>query len=146
MNEFEITTVINRPVEEVFAALIDFDKTPRWNPGVAEVRQTSDGPIGVGTTTVWIGHFLGRRYESPSEFTEYVPNQKIVDKTTSGPFQLDVETTLDAVDGGTRLTAHFQGESRGFFKLAEPVVVRLAKKQFETAYENLKELLEADAL
>jgi hypothetical protein len=35
-------------------------------------------------------------------------------------------------------------EMSHFFKLAEPVIVRLTKKHFETAAENLKALLEAD--
>ena len=34
---------------------------------------------------------------------------------------------------------------RGFFKLAEPLVVRLSKKHFETAAENLRALLENQA-
>ena len=146
MNEFEIVTVINRPVEDVFAALHDFEKAPRWNPGVTEVRQTSDGPLGVGTTTVWIGHFLGRSYESPSEYTEYIANRKFVSKTISGPFHLELAATLDPVEAGTKITAHYRGESRGFFRLAEPVVVRLTRKHFETGWETLKELLEVDAL
>ena len=146
MNEFEIVTVIDRPVEDVFRALQDFDKAPRWNPGLAEVRLTSDGPLGVGSAVVYVGKFLGRSYESPSKYTEYVANKRLVSMTTSGPFHLEVENALESVDGGTRLTAIYRGESRGFFKLAEPVVIRLTKKHFETAAENLKELLEADAL
>jgi hypothetical protein len=71
---------------------------------------------------------------------------RFVSKTTSGPFHLEVENTVDPLEDGTRLTAVYRGESRGFFKLAEPVVVRLTKKHFETASENLKALLEADAL
>jgi uncharacterized protein YndB with AHSA1/START domain len=146
MNEFKIVTVIDRPVEDVFHALQDFDKAPRWNPGLAEVRLTSDGPLGVGSTVVYVGKFLGRSYESPSKYTDYVANTRLVSVTTSGPFHLEVDYTLDSVDGATRITAVYRGESRGFFKLAEPVVIRLTKKHFETAAENLKELLEADAL
>jgi len=48
--------------------------------------------------------------------------------------------------GGTTLTIHCRGESRGFFKLAEPLVVRLTKRQVETAAGNLKALLEENAL
>ena len=35
---------------------------------------------------------------------------------------------------------------RGFFKLAEPLVVRLTRRQSQNAAENLKALLEEDAL
>ena len=146
MNEFEIVTVINRPVEEVFTALQDLDKAPRWNPGLTEVRQTSNGPLGVSSTMVYVGRFLGRSYESPSVCTEYIANQRFVSRTTSGPFHLEVENTVEAADGATRLSSLYRGESRGFFKLAEPVVIRLTRKHFETAAENLKALLEADAM
>src|ERR1700722_2692090 len=105
MNEFEIVTVVDRPVADVFAALVDFDKVPDWNPGVNEVRQTSDGTVGVGSTVVYVGRFLGRNFESPSECTEYVLDKKFTAKSTSGPFFLEVENTVQAVDGGTRLAS-----------------------------------------
>lgn len=146
MNEFEIVTEIKRSPSEVFDALLAFDKAPTWNPGVSEARPTANGPVGVGSTIVYTGRFLGRTYESTSECTEYAANARFVSKSTSGPFHLEVEYTVDEVDGGTRLTGLYRGESRGFFKIAEPVVVRLTKRHFETAAENLKELLEANAL
>jgi uncharacterized protein YndB with AHSA1/START domain len=144
MNEFDIVTVIDRPVDRVFAFLVDTDKAADWNPQVTEARKTSDGPLGVGTTLLYVGRFLGRRFESVSECTDYVANERFSTKTTSGPFHLEIENTLSSVDGGTRLATIYRGESRGFSKLAEPVIVRLTKKQFETATENLKALVEAD--
>jgi uncharacterized protein YndB with AHSA1/START domain len=146
MNEFEIEVVIDRPVKDVFAALVDVDRAPDWNPGVSEVRRTSDGPIEVGSTIVYVGKFLGRDFESPSKCTEYVVDQKFSSKSASGPFDLEIANHLEPVDEGTKLTTVYRGESKGFFRLAEPVVVRLARKQFETATENLKALLEANAL
>jgi uncharacterized protein YndB with AHSA1/START domain len=145
MNEFEVVTVIDRPVDAVFAFLVDPSKTADWTPGLTEARQTSDGPVGVGTTVLFIGKFLGRGFEALSECTEYITNQRFTSKTTSGPIQLEVDSTLQPVDGGTRLATVYRGESRGFFTLAEPVIVRLTKKHFETAAENLKALLEADS-
>jgi hypothetical protein len=145
MNEFDIVTVIDRPADEVFAFLVDVDKAAAWNPQVLEARQTSDGPLGVGSSLLYVGKFLGRRFESVSECTEYTPNERFSTKTTSGPFHLEIDNTLSSVDGGTRLATNYRGESRGFFKLAEPVVVRLTKKQFETATENLKALIETEA-
>jgi carbon monoxide dehydrogenase subunit G len=142
----QIVAVINRPLSKVFAAMEDFEKIPHWNPGVTEVRRADEGPVKVGSTVVYVGKFLGRSFESSSQYVEYVPNERSATRTISGPFHLEIENTFEAVDGGTRLTSTFRGESRGFFKLAEPVVVRLTKRQFETATENFKELLEADAL
>ncbi|MGD0440048.1 MAG: SRPBCC family protein [Acidimicrobiales bacterium] len=146
MNEFETVTVINCPVSKVFSAMENFGRYPDWNPAAVEVRRGEDGPLAVGSTVVYVGRFLGRNFESTSEYVEYVPNERFATKTTSGPFHLEIDNTFEVVDGGTRLTSLYKGESQGFFKLAEPVVVRMTKRQFETATENLKELLEADAL
>jgi polyketide cyclase/dehydrase/lipid transport protein len=47
MNEFDVVTVIECPVEEVFSVVEDVTKTPLWGPGVLEVRRTSEGPLAV---------------------------------------------------------------------------------------------------
>ncbi len=146
MNEFTIVADIDRPPAKVFAALEDLGRAPEWTPGLSEVRVTSPGPVGVGSTMVYIGKFLGRAFESPAECVEHVADKKFATKSTSGPFHLEVENTLEPLGEATRLTSLYRGESRGFFKLAEPVIVRLTKKHFETATENLKALVEADAL
>jgi uncharacterized protein YndB with AHSA1/START domain len=146
MNEFQIVCVIDRPAEDVFAALVNFDRVPDWNSSVIEIRWTKDAPLEVGSTMVYVGKFLGRTFESDAQVTEFVPSTRYSSKSTSGPFHLEVENILEPLDGGTRVTSNFRGESRGFFKLAEPVMVRLSKNLFETSTSNLKALLEAHAL
>jgi hypothetical protein len=146
MNEFEVVTVIGRPVEEVFAVVQDVVKTPLWNPGLLEVRRTSEGPLGVGATMIYVGTFLGRRYESPVACTGFAENKQLATATTGGPFYLEVDQMVVPADAGTKVTIHCRGESRGFFKLAEPLVVRLTKRQVEAAAGNLKALMEEKAL
>src|SRR5450759_3253325 len=146
MNEFELTITIERPVEAVWAYFQDFSRYPEWNPGMSEARQTSPGPMAVGGTLVFVGKLLGRSYESHTQCTAYLPNERFASGATSGPFQLEIDTRLEPVDGGTKMTSRYRGESRGFMKLAEPVAIRVARKQFEAANENLKALLEAEPL
>ena len=146
MNEFEVVTVIGRPAEEVFAVVRDVVKSPLWTPGLAEVRRTSGGPLGVGATMVYVGTFLGQRYESPVACTGFAENKQLVTATTGGPFHLEVDQMLEPAGAGTKLTFRCRADSRGFFRLAERLVIRLAKKQAETGGENLKTLLEEDAL
>jgi ribosome-associated toxin RatA of RatAB toxin-antitoxin module len=146
MNEFTIVTVIGRPVDEVFAVIQDVAKTPVWTPGLSEARITSDGPLEPGSALLYRGTFLGRAYESPAVCTALTENKQVATKSTSGPFHIEIDTTLEPVDGGTQVTSFYRGESRGFFKVAEPILVRLTRKHFETAAENLRTLLEDRAL
>ncbi|MGC2190761.1 MAG: SRPBCC family protein [Candidatus Dormiibacterota bacterium] len=143
MNEFEIRTVIDSPAERVFAFFENFDGYPDWSVGLTQTRKTSDGPLAVGSTATLVGKLLGRDFETSVEITEFEANHRFATKTTSGPFYLEVSYTLESVDGTTTLTTEVRGESKGFFKLAEAVTVRVTKKQFEAAAETLKALAEA---
>ena len=146
MNEFTIITVIGRPLDEVFGVIEDMAKTPVWTPGLSEARLTSNGPLEPGSTLLFKGTFLGRAYESPAVCTALIENKQFATKSTAGPFYIEIDTTVEPVDGGTQITSHYRGESRGFFKIAEPLLVRLTRKHFETAAENLRTLLEDSAL
>ena len=146
MNEFTIVTLIDRPVDQVFSVVQDVGKTPVWTPGLTEARQTSDGPLGTGSTIVYAGTFLGRRYETQAICTDWTENKRFATKTISGPVYIEIDTTLESAETGTRVTNFYRGESRGFFKFAEPLVVRLTKKHFETVAENLRTFLEDGAL
>jgi hypothetical protein len=53
---------------------------------------------------------------------------------------------FERVAGGTQVTGTLVGEPGGFFKLAEPLLVSMIKRQFEADLANLKDLLESHAL
>ncbi len=146
MARFDCSTTIKRPVEEVFAVLSDFSKGPEWSSSAVEpAKKTSDGPIGVGTTWHAFGKTAGRRFESDVEYTQFEVNRKIV-STVTKPFPTTLTVTLEAVPGGTRVDQTVNGEPGGFFKLAEPLVVKMSKRQFQGDLDNLRDLMDAHAL
>ena len=49
MISFELSQIIERPVEQVFLFLRDFANMPRWNYYVLEVKKLSPGEIGLET-------------------------------------------------------------------------------------------------
>jgi uncharacterized protein YndB with AHSA1/START domain len=141
--KLESSIVINRPVEAVWAYVTDFEKMSLWNPATVETRLTSEGPVRKGSTYVWVGQWLGRHIESNCEVTEFDPNRKWSYRIVSGPLPGTASTMLESVDGGTKVTLSSEGEMGGFFKLAEPVVARMSKRQIEGMLANLKDMLEA---
>jgi uncharacterized membrane protein len=145
MTKVEMSVVINQPIEEVFAFVADYENSPQWMAELVEAKQTSEGPIGVGTTIRAVANPLGRRAESTQEVTEYESNSKVAIKSTSGPVASKDAYTFESVAGGTKVTRVVEAEMAGFFKLAEPLVVRMMRRQFETNFAILKDLLEAQA-
>ncbi len=146
MATFDVSTTIKRPVEDVFAVLSNVENNPKWSSVALEAKKTSEGPIGVGSTARFVGKFLGRRIESESEVTEFEPNRKYSWKSKSGPFPIKASTTFEQIEGGTRVNTTAEAEPGGFFKLAEPLIMSMGKRQFQNDLDNLRDLMEANAL
>lgn len=145
MQTFETSVLINRPVEEVFAFVADYDTHVQWQSGVLEAEITSEGPPEVGSQYKYVMQLVGRRLDTAGEITVFEPPKRQGWKATSGPFPMEGEFSFDGADGGTNVTLHVEAEAGGFFKLAEPLVIRMVRRQFETSLNNLKDLMEAEA-
>ncbi len=144
MREFELKVEIKEPIALVFAYLTDPEQLPIWSAQVGEARVMGGGGLKVGSQLCYRGKFLGRFYEVTASCTKHQPNSRFATRTSSGPFHLWVDSRLTETDHGTLLRTRYRGESLGFFKLSEELVVRLTRRQFQTNLEALKELLEAD--
>jgi hypothetical protein len=143
MARAEASIVINRPVKEVGDYLDDPERHVEWGAGTLEYEKTSEGPTAVGSTYRGAMVFLGRRHEWTSEVVEFEPHKKTKQSITSGPLAVEETYILEPVEGGTRFTIVMEGEPRGFFKLADPLVVRLLQRTMEGNLASLKEILEA---
>jgi uncharacterized membrane protein len=138
MLEFENTIRIDRPVDEVFAFLSDFENIPKWNYFVLEVRQLSESPIGVGTTY----HQVRKTDEQDYRIIEFEPGHTVGVKTLpqSSP-DLEMRFTLDEEGNTTRVRDEWKLDT------GRPAILeRLAGGKVKSAVaENLaklKELLE----
>ena len=50
MIKVETTVQIDRPSEEVFTYISNFENNPEWQSGQLEAKFTSEGPLSVGST------------------------------------------------------------------------------------------------
>lgn len=143
MISINLNTLILRPVWEVF----DFITTPgnnsQWQHGSLVSVQTSTEDVQVGTVFSSFGHFMGRRIQSNFEVIEFEANKSYSFETISGPVQLQTSYSFEPVDRGTTVIVSSLINPGGFFKLVDPVVARVGKKQYRENLTKLKELLEA---
>jgi uncharacterized protein YndB with AHSA1/START domain len=145
MARVEASVVISRPVEEVFAFATNPENDSLWQTGGQDMGSTYDGPIGVGAKAKGESQYLGQRFEWTSEITEYEPNKKMRSKFAFGSIVAQMGMAFDPVEGGTKVTMDIEGEIGGFFKLAEPIVIRIIQRDFQASLANLKDILEAEA-
>jgi carbon monoxide dehydrogenase subunit G len=137
------SVTVNRPVEEVWTFISNFENTTRWSRGVLEARQTSDGPLGVGSTLQTVVKAFGRRRTADYLVTEYKPNHAFAFKVTSGPMTSRARYSVEPVGTGTRLTASGEAEATGLYKLLAPLLVRILKRHSQDDLANVKRILDA---
>jgi carbon monoxide dehydrogenase subunit G len=146
MAKIEASVIINRPVEEVWRFVTDLSNAADCFPNTVEIKQTSQGPLGVGST--FLHRFL--KQTVTGRCTEYDPSRKFTNEATSGPirgstFSFSMETN----DGNTRLSLTGDLEPSGFYRLFWPFIagrsVRQGKVEFESKVGNVKRILESEA-
>jgi carbon monoxide dehydrogenase subunit G len=133
---------VNRSVDEVWNFISDFENTTRWSRGVLEARQTSDGPLGVGSTLQTVVKAFGRRRTADYLVTEYEPNHAFAFEVTSGPMTSRARFSVEPAGAGTRLTASGQAGATGFYRLLAPMLVRTLKRHSQDDLANAKRILE----
>jgi uncharacterized membrane protein len=133
--EFENTIAIERPIDEVFAFLSDFENIPKWNYYVREVRQLSESPIGIGTTY----HQLRKSDQQDFRIIEFEPNHTVALKTVpqSSP-SFERRFTLYEEGDTTRIRDQWKLDT------GRPALLeRLARGRVKSAVsENLSKLKE----
>jgi uncharacterized protein YndB with AHSA1/START domain len=142
MGKIERTIVIDRPIHEVFRFVHEPPKDASWQTTLIESTQIDEGPLGVGTQVRERRRFLGIQVEMTKEITEYEPPRKSAFKYVAGGAPMSGEYQLEALDGGTRLTATGYVEPRGFFQWADPLFTSMAGRELEASLGHLKDLLE----
>jgi len=138
----EQSVVINRPVADVFAYACDPANEPKWQDGVVNAQISSGNELAVGTEVLETRKFMGREMVSRFTVTEYEPDKKFAGKVVEGPVPFNVTELFEAVDGGTKVTIHIEGEPGGFFKLAGGMVQKQLDSQMAGDLGRLKKIME----
>ncbi len=137
----EIT--IDRPVEEVAAYVANPDNAPDWYVNIKSAEWKTPKPLAVGTQVAFTAHFLGRKLAYTYEFTEYIPNKKLVMRTAQGPFPMETTYEWEAIDDNhTRMTLRNYGKPSGFSAWFAPFMAGAVSKVNTKDLQNLKKILE----
>ena len=145
MLRIDVTTLISRPVQEVWDFFNDLTNSPRWTRSGSEVRQTSDGPVGVGSTFESVRQIFGREIKSQTLVaTEFEP-QRLISYIAQVPIlgQVIGGYTFESVEGGTRISRWSEAELGRAEGLFGPLARRLFSRAQGAELGNLKRLVEA---
>jgi uncharacterized membrane protein len=134
---------IARPRADVAAYASDPANAPVWYENIESVEWRTPPPAAPGTRVAFVARFLGRRLAYTYEIAELVPGERLVMRTSEGPFPMETTYTWSDVPGGTRMTLQNRGEPAGFARVGAPMMARSMRKANRNDLEQLKRLLES---
>lgn len=137
------STVIHRPVKQVFDFVSTFENDFEWQYGTLATAGLPKDRSAIGTFFRSIGHLMGRRVISTFEVTDYEPNRKYGFKSLSGPLQSQTCYTFDSSGTSTKINISMQANVVNFFQVDAGVLEKNMKKQLQENLVMLKTILEA---
>ena len=136
--------LINAPRERVAAYASHPENAPQWYVNIKSVVWETAPPLRTGSRVAFVAHFLGRRLAYTYEIVDLVPHERLVMRTSQGPFPMETTYTWESVrDGATRMTLRNRGMPTGFSRLLAPLMGMAVRRANRKDLARLKRRIEA---
>lgn len=142
MIHFKNEIMIEKPIEEVFSFVSNFENVPKWNYYVQRVTNLTGEKIGEGTTF----HQIRESDQQRFKVIEYIPNKKVVVETLEGSSpDFTIKCEFEGSEGQTKFSYKWELElaNSGPGRILEKLAGRRVKQAVYQNLTKLKELLES---
>lgn len=142
---FESQITVNVSPDKAIDYVADINRHPEWTSRPMEVKQTSSGPIAVGSTFSTTGKQFGKHTDTVT-ITELIPGSRVVFESTGDAGT--VKHWFEAASSGsaTTLKKGLEFTKPAFLtKLAGGVVKKVAPKDLDACLAKIKSNLEGSA-
>ncbi|WP_421951035.1 SRPBCC family protein [Pelagibacterium sp.] len=141
--DVETSIEMEAPLEAVAGYAMDPDNAPLWYANIKSITWRTDPPLAVGSRLDFVAQFLGRRLAYTYEVVECVADERLVMRTTQGPFPMQTSYRFEAIsDRRTRMILRNSGEPAGFARLTAPIMASAMRAANRKDLAKLKRLVE----
>lgn len=142
----EESIVISASPSAVSDVLLDIDAAPLWTAGL-EAFELVEGTAGESGCVGHARYVEGsRRYIVEDRLLEAVPGDHFRSEIRGGGLKAAIETRLDEIPSGTRLTIHWKGTGTNpLTKLVLPLLKRKVSRRTREDMQALRRLVEGRA-
>lgn len=135
--------LIDLPRDKVADFATQPDKAPMWYKNIKSVQWKTPKPLSIHSQIAFEAEFLGKRLSYVYEIKEWIPGEKLIMRTSEGPFPMETTYTWESIsDLVTKMTLRNRGNPKGFSKLFAPFMAFAMKKANQKDLQRLKTLLE----
>lgn len=136
-------TIIARPRWEVAAYAVDPTHAPEWYENVQHVEWETLPPLGLGSKVAFVAQFLGKRVVYTYEVVTLKPGERLVMRTTAGPFTLETTYGFETLGPRrTRMMLHQRSVPPGVPGLVAPLIELALRRANRKHLRCLKQKLE----
>ena len=119
----KINVEINHPAQKTFAFISNFENNPIWQKGMQECKIITPGDLRTGSQYEQKAKFLGKDIISKFKVIGYTPGQRVKATSIEGSFPITFTRIVEGDDLISRVKAIIEEDSKGFFKIAEPLAL-----------------------
>jgi uncharacterized membrane protein len=143
MAHAENSVTIERPVNTVFAFVLDGTRNALWRPAVITIERAPGAPSGAGAVYKQkLKGPAGRPIDGDYEIVESMPNELIVFRVIAGPARPTGTYRFDAAGDATEVTFILDYQPVGLARLLDPIIAQTMRSEVATL-ANLKAYLES---
>ena len=143
MAKFNISTIINKPLEIVWDAYIDPQNMLHWTRFLEKVEKIEGefGEIGARAHL----HYLekGRAYILEDKLLEFEEKRRILSQVSGQGMDIKVETILEDLSTETKISMNWNGTSKSIFmRTIMNLMIKKITRQAEEELIHFKQLVE----
>ncbi len=139
----EDKVLIDAPIENIFAYLVNFKNTANWHKNMKKVGWKNDEPPGLGSEYDWIETFAGQTMNLDGIITSWDPPNAFTWKPTNSPYPITGGWTLVKKENATEVTRYSDNQLKGIYKLFSLIMLPMARRQVRSELQELKRLIES---
>ena len=110
---FSEQIVVSPPAADAFKYIAEFENTAEWDPGIAESRKLTDGPVRVGSQFDVVALFRRKRQRFRYTVTELDDGRRIVLEGVGAKATSVDAITVDTTDSGSRISFYGRYPAQG---------------------------------
>ena len=140
----QCTVHIDSSPEDVANVLLDAEKAVLWTSDLERFEVISRPPGLVGSRARLHYNQDGNPYVMEELLLEVEPNRRFLSRVSGDALEADVETLLEATNGGTRVTIRWTGQGKPLaLRLMLPFMRRSIQRQAQRDLMKLKAVVES---
>ncbi len=126
--ELSAAVEVDRPADDVWRLVADYDRDPQWRAGVATMAPSTSGPVVVGTTTAERLRTAGRTWNNTGVVTSVGPGRRFTWRTTSGVVASGSRTVVPLPGGRCRVELALSVRPDGVQRLLRPLLAGVLRR------------------